>query len=85
MLELKNKLMGPSKGRNTWYHSRVPVLELAFLKEKWLSNVQMTIVSPKLPRSCYVKNGTKIMSKNILNSPLISITMVGMMVDWMKK
>jgi hypothetical protein len=81
----ENELKSARKGRNMWYQSYVSELELAVLKEKWLSNMQMIMVSPVFVNNSKAKIITMIKSKNILIFPLIIMTMVGMMVDWGKK
>ena len=47
--------------------------------------MRMIMVSPGLPNSSNAKNITMIKSKKILTLPFSMMTMVGMMVDWVKK
>jgi hypothetical protein len=55
------------------------------LRNGWLSNERVMMVSPKILKGCEAQIGTRIMSKWILTTPLFLMTMVGNMVDLVKK
>ena len=54
------------------------------MKKRWLLNMRVKMASPGLLKSCDAKKKIRIMSKRMLTPSLILMTMVGMMVDWMK-
>ena len=55
------------------------------MRNGWLSNERVMMVSPKILKGCEAQIGTRIMSIWILTAPLFVMTMVGNMVDLVKK
>jgi hypothetical protein len=51
------------------------------LRNGWLSNERVMMVSPRLLKGCEAQIGTRIMSKWILTASLFLMTMVENMVD----
>ena len=53
--------------------------------KRWISNMPVMMVRLGFLEGCDIQNGTKIMSKCVLTTPFIPMTMVDMMVDLMRK
>ena len=75
-MEIDKIVKGTSKGSYIWAST---------LRETCLSNVWIMMVNPTSPKSCDSQIRTRIMCKWILTTSFIIMTMVGMMVDSVRK